>query len=74
MKLVSKTKFFIGLFVLAFMLFSYFIKFVSESGPNYIVEDRLLGVIIFHSAFVFVLYIILACFLIFTGVKRIRII
>ncbi|MEK6925463.1 MAG: hypothetical protein AABW71_04480 [Nanoarchaeota archaeon] len=72
MKIVNKLKFYFGILIILFLLFSYFISVNVESGANYIVTDTLLGIIIFHSLFVFIVYLIIAIFFIFTGVRRFK--
>jgi hypothetical protein len=59
-----------GFAILALMAIFYFIKVQVDSGSNYVVEDSLLGIIIFHSVFVFVAYILIAVFLISLGFKK----
>ncbi|MEK6909389.1 MAG: hypothetical protein AABX23_05045 [Nanoarchaeota archaeon] len=74
MKLVSRFRFFFGIFIFILILFSYFLRFDIDNGSNYVVRDSLLGVIIFHSFFVLVLYLLIALFFVFTGLKRIKLI
>lgn len=74
MKLVNKLRFTIGLGIIVFLLFSYFFRIEIESGANYVITDTLLGIIIFHSFFVLVLYILIAAFFIFTGVRNIKLV
>jgi len=71
-KIFSKLRFFVGILILIFLLVSYFIKFEAEVGSNYLIIDNILGVIIFHNFFIFSFYILLAAFLILTGLKRIK--
>lgn len=67
--------FWIGIFILFLMGISYFISFPVDSGANYVVEDRLLGLLVFHNGFVLILYIAIALFLMLVGTfLKIRII
>lgn len=73
MKLTNKFRFYTGLLIVLFLVTSYFFKIEIDSGANYTVTDSLLGIIIFHSFFVLVVYSLIALFFIFTGFKRIKI-
>lgn len=73
MKLVNKSRFYIGLLIVLFLVASYFLKIEIDSGANYTVTDSLLGIIIFHSFFVLVAYSLIALFFLVTGFKRIKI-
>jgi hypothetical protein len=53
----------LGLFIFA----SYFIKFEVEGGGNYVVQDRLLGILIFHNWIVLAVYILIVTFLLIIG-------
>jgi hypothetical protein len=68
----SKLKLSIGITILAILLLSYFFKIEVESGTNYSVTDSLLGVIIFHNFILFVFYILIALFFVFTGMKKVK--
>lgn len=74
MKIANKKIFYSGLGILIFLLISYFIRFEVDSGSNYIVEDTLLGILIFHSLFIFIIYILIGAFFVFIGIKGIKII
>lgn len=73
MKLVNRVRFYIGLLIVLFLVFSYFLRIEIDSGANYTVTDSLLGIIIFHNFFVLIIYSLIALFFIFTGFKRIKI-
>ncbi|MEK6915447.1 MAG: hypothetical protein AABW89_02815 [Nanoarchaeota archaeon] len=72
MNIANGKRFFLGIFILILLVTSYFIRFDSDYGSNYAVEDSLLGVLIFHNFFVLVLYFLISFLLILTGIKRIR--
>jgi hypothetical protein len=72
MKLVSKFRFFTGLFIPFVLFLSYFIRYNSEYGNNYVVEDSLFGVLIFHNAYILALYLTISIILIITGVRKVR--
>ena len=66
----KKTAFlWLGLLILTSLLISYFIPVKVESGANYIVNDSLLGIIIFHNPFVLGLYILIGFICIANGIK-----
>ncbi len=73
MKIISKPKFFTGIGIFIFLVFSYFIKILVESGSNYEDRDTLLGIIIFHNSIILSIYIIIPLVLIFLGIKKIKI-
>lgn len=68
----KRKRFFTGIFILLFLLVSYFINFETDIGDNYVVSDTLLGILIFHNVFILGFYLLIALLLIITGVKRIR--
>ena len=57
MKLASKPKFYAGIVILALLGVSYFIK---------------LGVIIFHSPFILLIYLAVTASLIISGIRKIK--
>ncbi len=57
----------VGGIIIIFLAFSYFIPVEVESGANYVIEDSLLGIIIFHNSIVLILYLATALFLILKG-------
>ena len=60
----------IGIILLVFLGISYFIKIDIDSGSNYIVKDSLLGIIIFHSWIVLLIYIALCLALMWFGIRK----
>jgi hypothetical protein len=74
MKIVNKFRFCFGVFIILFLIVSYFIKIEVDSGANYLVVDTLLGIVIFHSLFVFIIYLFVAALLIFMGFKRFKLV
>ena len=70
MKLVSKPKFYTGLIILTFLILSYFIKINIDSGSNYETTDTLLGIIIFHSPIILLVYLSIISALIISGIKK----
>lgn len=72
MKIVNKSRFYIGISIVLFLVLSYFVNIDVDSGANYTVTDTLLGIIIFHNLYVFILYLIVSLFFIVTGIKRIK--
>lgn len=61
-----------GITIIALLVASYFIKVSADSGANYVVEEKLLGIIIFHNPFILGLYILIAIALIIKGAKNKR--
>lgn len=59
MKIKNKGLFYTSLGILCFMILSFFIKISYESGFNYEVQDSLLGILIFHNAYVLATYVII---------------
>ncbi len=72
MKLASKPKFYAGIVILALLGVSYFIKLNVDSGTNYQTTDTLLGVIIFHSPFILLIYLAVTASLIISGIRKIK--
>lgn len=72
MRIVNNFRFYSGILILLFLLFSYFISIDVDSGANYTVTDTLLGIIIFHNLFVFIVYLMIALFFIVAGTKRFK--
>lgn len=70
MKITNLSMFLIGIFVLAFLFIGYFVPIKIEEGSNFIIEDSLLGIMIFHNPFILAVYILIAVFLIVKGVKK----
>ncbi|PIN92776.1 hypothetical protein COU54_05595 [Candidatus Pacearchaeota archaeon CG10_big_fil_rev_8_21_14_0_10_31_24] len=69
-----KNKFYIGIGILAFLFLAYYIPVNVESGNNYIVQDSLLGIIIFHNLGILGIYILIGLGFILTGKFKIKII
>lgn len=74
MKIVSRFRFYLGILIILFLLISYFISIDVDTGSNYVVSDTLLGIIIFHNLYLFILYLLIAGFLILTSSKRFKIV
>tara|TARA_Y100000310_G_scaffold345284_1_gene463411 strand:- start:5684 stop:5896 length:213 start_codon:yes stop_codon:yes gene_type:complete len=64
MKIGNRLLFWIGIGLFVLLGISYFIGIDVESGANYIVQDSLLGILIFHNPFVFAFYILIGIVLI----------
>ncbi len=62
----------VGVLFGLFLIFSYFVSIPSVRGGNYYVWDSLLGIIIFHNLFVFIVYILILILLIFFGIKKLN--
>lgn len=58
----------IGLGIIALLIISYFIPITTDKGLNYIINDSLLGIIIFHNPFVLGLYILIGVIFIWRGI------
>ncbi len=69
-KIKKKIWLYFGLAISVFLALSYFVKINTESGANYIVEDSLLGIVIFHNPFILLLYLLIAIVLIVMGIDR----
>lgn len=66
----SKSYFWTGVGILAFLIISYFIKIPVDSGINFITSDSLLGIIIFHNPFILAFYILFGISLIMKSIRR----
>ena len=69
MQITSKKYFFFGILIFLVLIVSYFVKFDIDSGANYNIEERLLGVIIFHNPFILGIYLLIGIILILRGMK-----
>lgn len=74
MKVDNKFRFYIGILIIFILILGYFLRIEVDSGANYSVKDTLLGIIIFHNVFVFVIYLLIGLFFIFTGVRKVKIV
>lgn len=72
MKFVSKFRFILGILILIVLSLSYFVRYNSEYGNNYVVEDSLFGTLIFHNAYILALYLTISIILILTGIKKVK--
>jgi len=68
MQITSKKYFFFGILIFLVLIVSYFVKFDIDSGANYNIEERLLGVIIFHNPFILGIYLLIGIILILRGI------
>lgn len=59
-----------GIAIVLALFFAYFIKINIDEGTNYVVEDTILGIVIFHNPFVLGIYIIIAVALIVSGLTK----
>ncbi len=59
MRCMRKPWFILGSSLLLVLAASYFIRFSIDGGSNFLVQDRLLGILIFHNPFVLALYALL---------------
>ena len=66
----KKTIFWLGIFILAAMFISYFVKVRVDQGTNFILTSPLLGVLIFNNPFILGIYILIAIILIVNGIKN----
>ena len=71
-KIRNRLCFFGGITVIVLLIISYFIKVKIGSGFNYIAYTPLLGILIIHNPFILALYILIAVFLIFYGIRRVK--
>ena len=55
--------------VLALLAITYFMPITIDGGANYVVTDRLLGIIVFHNAFILCIYVVIAAISIAAGIK-----
>jgi len=65
----NKLLFYLGILILVILAISYFIQ-IETSGTNYIISTPLLGILIFHSPIVLIVYILMASFLIYKGLGK----
>jgi len=72
MKVVSKSRLFFGIVILLLLFSSYFIKIDVDTGDNYQTFSRLTWILVFNSAYVLIAYLLVACFFVFTGFKKLR--
>ncbi len=70
MKIKRAGVFWTGITILVILIIIYFIKFQSDYGSNYTIQDSLLGIIIFHNPFILALYLLIAVVLIVKGLKN----
>jgi len=59
-----------GIFIVLILIISYFIKINVDSGGNYIINERALGILIFHNPFILSLYVLIAVVLIVKGLRK----
>jgi len=57
---IKNIYFFSGILVIFFLILFYFIKINVDTGNNFVIEERILGIIIFHNPFILALYILAA--------------
>ena len=69
MQMTNKKYFFLGILIFLVLILSYLIKFDIDAGANYNIEERLLGVIIFHNHFILGIYLLIGIILILRGMK-----
>ena len=69
MQMTNKKYFFLGILIFLVLILSYLIKFDIDAGANYNIEERLLGVIIFHNPFILGIYLLIGISLILRGMK-----
>ena len=65
-----KTK--IGMGILLFLLAAYYIPVNVDNGNNFIVQDSLLGIIIFHNLIVLGIYILIGLIFLILGNTKIK--
>ena len=68
MQMTNKKYFFLGILIFLVLILSYLIKFDIDAGANYNIEERLLGVIIFHNPFILGIYLLIGIILILRGI------
>ena len=73
MKIRKRGLFLTGLFVFILLGAAYFIKIEIDSGANYVEKTPLLGILIFYSPAVLVLYVFFGALLVFLGLRKRRI-
>ena len=64
-----KSKKYIGIGIVVFLILPYFIKIPIESGETYVVTDSLLGILIFHNLYILIIYSLVAIFFIYKSKK-----
>ena len=69
MRIISHARFWIGIGLLFFFFLAYFVPIPVDSGSNYYVLDTLLGILIFHNAFILGFYILVAAILGVSGIR-----
>ena len=69
MKITNHLLFWTGLVIILLLIIFYFVEVDVDSGTNYVVQTPLLGVIIFHNAFILGLYILISVSLIISGLQ-----
>lgn len=74
MKVMNKFRFYVGLSIIIVLVLGYFFRIEVDSGANYTVTDTLLGIVIFHNLAIFIIYLLVALFFIFTGFKKVKVI
>ena len=73
MKIKNQKIFYLGIIILIGLTLSYFVKINVDSGANYVTKDNLLGILIFHNLFVFIIYLLISLLLVFLSMKKIKI-
>jgi len=58
-----------GIGILVFLLVAYFIKIPTEKGITYVVNTKLLSILIFYNPWILIAYILIALFFLFLGLK-----
>lgn len=61
---------FVGFGILLVLAVSYFIKIEVDSGSNFVVNDSLLGIVIFHNPFVLGLYVLIGGYFLIMDLKK----
>lgn len=69
MKIKNKLSLWAGIIIFMALIASYFMKIKADNGGNYVIEDSLLGALIFHNPFVLGIYILIGIILLFKGIK-----
>jgi uncharacterized membrane protein len=54
-----ETLFWVGIGLAVLFVLSYFVKIRVETGYNYMIDDSLMGVIIFHNPIIFIIYVLI---------------
>ncbi|MEK6888539.1 MAG: hypothetical protein AABW80_00340 [Nanoarchaeota archaeon] len=71
---MRKTYFISGILILILLIISFFVRFDVQVSENKIINDSLLGILIFHSPIILTFYIILAIYLIIRALWKIKLI